>query len=212
MLFPDAGTGSAGQGADAGTALRGGRAMLALGLSRLGRTDDQATIDAYYPVLLDAYKQAIDVHTVLYPGAIEAVETLKLNGYKVAICTNKPFALAEILLRRLGVLDAFGALVGADTLSVCKPDPEHLLETARRAGGDPAQCCLVGDTITDRATAQAANVPCVLVTFGPAGGDMVALNPEGLLSDFADLPAMVLDLIGSNKPGYTAISKKHFGN
>ena len=184
---------------DAGTALRGGRAMLELGLSRLGRTYDQAAIDAYYPVLLDAYRQAIDVHTVLYPGAMEAVETLKLNGYKVAICTNKPFALAEDLLRRLGVLDAFGALVGADTLPVRKPDPEHLLEAARRAGGDPALCCLVGDTITDRATAQAANVPSILVTFGPAGGDMAALEPEGLLQDFADLPAMVLDLIGSKE-------------
>jgi len=55
---------------------------------------------------------------------------------------------------------------------------------------------LIGDSITDRKTAQAAGVPCVLVTFGPAGGDMSALKPEALLHDYADLPGIVADLIG----------------
>ena len=181
---------------DAATALRGGRAMLTLGLSRLGRDRDEATLDRYYPLLLDAYRRDIDRHTVLYPGAMEAVATLREAGYRVAVCTNKPEALAELLLTRLGVREAFGAMLGADTLPVRKPDPEHLFETARRAGGDPAQCLLVGDTDTDRKTARAAGVPCVLVTFGPAGEDMAALEPEALLDDFADLPLLVRDLIG----------------
>ena len=124
---------------DTGVALRGGRAMLRLGMERLGRAGDEATIDRYYPVLLEAYAQAIDVHTVLYPGAMAAVECLSAEGYRVAICTNKPERLARILLERLGVLGAFQALTGADTLAVRKPDPEHLRETVRRAGGDPAR-------------------------------------------------------------------------
>jgi phosphoglycolate phosphatase len=57
---------------------------------------------------------------------------------------------------------------------------------------------LIGDTATDRNTAKAAGVPSVLVTFGPAGGDMAALEPEALLSDYADLPALVEELIGRN--------------
>lgn len=182
---------------DAGTALKGGRAMLRLGMDRLGRAKDEAAIDRYYPMLLDAYAQDINTHTVLYPGAVEAVTALKLAGYRVAICTNKPEELAHTLLTRLGVRDIFGSMLGADTLAVRKPDPEHLFETARRAGGDPAQCCLVGDTRTDRDTAAAAGVPCILVTFGPSGDDMAALNPEALLDDFADLPALVPTLIGA---------------
>lgn len=181
---------------DAGTALRGGRAMLTLGMSRLGRPADHEDVDRYYPRLLEAYAADIDTHTVLYPGAMEAVAALKTMGYRVAVCTNKPEALAELLLTRLGVRDVFGAMLGADSLAVRKPDPEHLFETARRAGGDPAQCVLIGDSDTDRKTAQAAGVPCVLVTFGPSGEDMAALRPEGLLDDFADLPEMVVDLIG----------------
>lgn len=177
--------------ADAGTALRGGRAMLRLGMARLGRAEEEATIDTYYPVLLEAYGAAIDVHTQVYPRAMAAVERLKFMGYGVGICTNKPEGLADTLLRRLGVRDAFGALIGADTLPVRKPDPEPLYEAARRAGGDPMKCVLIGDSDTDRNTAKAANVPCVLVTFGPAGGDMAALSPEALLQDYADLPEIV---------------------
>jgi phosphoglycolate phosphatase len=181
---------------DAGTALRGGRAMLTLGMQKLGRADDAATIDRYYPMLLEAYGRDIDTHTIIYPGAMDAVAALKAAGYRVAICTNKPEALAELLLTRLGVRDAFGAMLGADSLDVRKPDPEHLFETARRAGGDPAQCVLIGDSDTDRKTAKAAGVPCVLVTFGPSGEDMAALEPEALLDDFADLPEVIERLIG----------------
>ncbi|MGR3517497.1 HAD-IA family hydrolase [Sulfitobacter pontiacus] len=182
---------------DAGTALKGGRAMLRLGMERLGRADDAETIDRYYPMLLEAYGREIDTHTVLYPGAMDAVEALKAAGYRVAICTNKPEGLAHTLLTKLGVRDAFGAMVGADTLAIRKPDPEHLFETARRAGGDPALCLLVGDTNTDRETARAAGVPCVLVSFGPSGDDMAALGPEALLDHYDDLPDIVTRLIGA---------------
>ncbi|MDW4496916.1 HAD-IA family hydrolase [Sulfitobacter sp. D35] len=176
---------------DAGTALRGGRAMLTLGMERLGRDGETATIDSYYPVLLEAYGNAIDTHTRLYPGAMEAVEELSSSGYGVGICTNKPQALAELLLTRLGVRQSFASMVGADTLTVRKPDPEPLFEAARRAGGDPARCLLVGDSDTDRRTARAAGVPCVLVTFGPSGANMAALEPEALIGSYAELPQAV---------------------
>ncbi|WP_322866041.1 HAD-IA family hydrolase [Aquicoccus sp. G2-2] len=179
---------------DAGTALRGGKAMLRLGLSRLG-VADAGEIEHWYPHLLEAYAGAIDRHTVLYPGAMEAVADLGRAGIGVGICTNKPEALAEQLLRSLGVRDAFASLVGADTLAVRKPDPEPLLEAARRAGGDPARCLLVGDSDTDRKTAAAAGVPCVLVGFGPSGEDMAALRPEALIGDFGELLGVVETLL-----------------
>ncbi|MGA9253167.1 MAG: HAD-IA family hydrolase [Roseobacter sp.] len=181
--------------ADQATALRGGRAMLTLGMARLGRAEDSVEIDRYYPVLLEAYGEAIDVHTVMYPGAMDAVEELKRRGYGVGICTNKPEGLAETLLQRLGVRDAFASMIGADTLAVRKPDPEPLFEAARRAGGMPEKCLLVGDSDTDRNTARAAGVPSVLVTFGPAGGDMAALTPEALLEQYGDLPDLTDHLL-----------------
>ncbi len=181
---------------DAGTALRGGRAMLRLGFERLGRADDEGEIDRYYPVLLDAYEGAIDTYTMLYPGAMDAVELLRNDGYAVAICTNKPEYLARLLMTRLGVLEAFGALIGADSLPTRKPDPETLFETVRRAGGDTGRCLLVGDTVTDRETSRRAGVPSVLVTFGPNGEDVAALAPEAMIDTYDQLSGVVRRLIG----------------
>ena len=175
---------------DAGVALRGGKMMLRTGLTRLGRPDEDV-VDAYYPVLLEAYAAAIDLHTSLYDGAMEAVVTLKSRGLGVGICTNKPEALADQLLQRLGVRDAFASLVGADTLPVRKPDPEPLREAVWRLGCDPALTVLIGDSDTDRNTARAAGVPSVLVTFGPSGEDMAALKPEALLHHYEDLPDLI---------------------
>ena len=180
--------------ADAGVALRGGRAMLTAGLTRVDQLDD-TVIDRYYPMLLEAYGNAISVHTRMYDGAMDAVEVLKSRGYGVGICTNKPEGLADHLLRDLGVRDEFGSLVGADTLPVRKPDPAPLFEAARLLGGDPNACILVGDSDTDNNTAKAAGVPSVLVTFGPAGGDMAALEPDALLDDFAALPSVAAALL-----------------
>ncbi len=182
-------------GRDSGVALRGGKFMLREGLTRMEAYDPDK-VETFYPVLLEAYAQAIANHTVLYPGAMDAVEALKSLGYPVGICTNKPEHLAIQLLKELDVLEAFGALVGANTLPVRKPDPAPLVETARRLGGDPRHCLLVGDSDTDRNTAKAANVPSVLVTFGPSGEDMAALEPEALLEDFAALPSVVQALLG----------------
>ena len=193
--FADMGAGALLTAADAGTALRGGRAMLRLGLSRIGRAGDEAEIDRQYPRLLQAYADAIAVHTRLYPGAMEAVAALREQGHGIAICTNKPEALADQLMRSLGVRDAFASLIGADTLPVRKPDPEPLFEAARRAGGDPSRTLLVGDSDTDRNTSANAGVPSVLVTFGPSGADMAALKPEALLHRFEDLPEVAARLI-----------------
>ncbi len=181
---------------DAHTAFRGGRAMLRLGFERLGRGADEAEVDRHYPLLLQAYEGAIDTHTTLYPGAMEAVEALRGAGYRVAVCTNKPEGLARLLMTRLGVLEAFGALIGADTLPVRKPDPEALRETVRRAGGDPARCVLVGDTETDRNTSRAAGVPSILVTFGPDGDGVMRLEPEAVIGHYGELGDVVRRLIG----------------
>ncbi len=180
---------------DQKTAVRGAKAMLRLGLERAG-VPDEDVVNAQYQPLLEYYSQAICAHTYLYDGAMDAIAALTDAGYRVAICTNKPEALAHQLLTALGVGDRFHAMLGADTLAVRKPDPEHFFETVRRAGGDTTMCLLVGDTETDRKTAHAANVPSVLVTFGPAGEDMAALKPAALLDHYGDLSRVVRDLIG----------------
>lgn len=179
---------------DRSEALRGGRAMLRLGLSRLGPVDE-AEVDRGYRPLLDAYDEDIARRTVFYPGALDAVRRLRARGDATGICTNKPEGLAVKLMAALSAADLFDSLVGADTLAVRKPHPEHLIESIIRAGGDPGRSVLLGDTATDRETARRAGVPCVLVTFAPDGRRVADLEPEGLLDDYDSLEA-VLATIG----------------
>ena len=176
--------------ADTLTAFHGGRAMLRLGFSRLtgyAETD----VDAQYPVLLAAYAGAIDTHTQLYPGAVKAVQSLRDAGFALAICTNKPAGLAETLTQRLGIRHLFGALIGADTLPVRKPDPAPLFEAISRVGGTPSRAVLIGDTQTDRDTGRAAGVSVALVTFGPEGSGVARMQPDALLDHYDDLAALV---------------------
>ena len=184
---------------DQATAFRGGRAMLRLGFQRLGISDaDEAEqrVDRQFQPFIAHYAENIDAFTVLYPGAVAAVEGLVAGGYKVGICTNKPEALAETLLPRLGIRQLFGSLVGADTLPTRKPDPAPYAAAVDWAGGALASSLLVGDTETDRNTARAAGVPSVLVTFGPDGRGVADLAPEALLDGYDDLGAVVAGLIG----------------
>lgn len=180
--------------ADRAIAFAGGRAMLRAGLAR-ARIAEPALVERLYPRLLDIYAAAVAVHTRVYAGAEAALERLAAEGWKLGICTNKPERLALLLVEELGLTRHFAALLGADTLPVKKPDPRHLLETIARVGGTPRRSVLVGDTITDRDTARAAGVPCVLVGFGPDGGAVSALEPAAVVAHYDALPDLLERLV-----------------
>ncbi|MTH64969.1 HAD-IA family hydrolase [Paracoccus shanxieyensis] len=177
---------------DALIAFHGGRAMLRAGYARIaaGTLLPPTAEDEDYARLLGHYGDAIAVHTRLYPGTEAALDALADAGHILSVCTNKPEALAETLLRELGIRDRFGALVGADTLPVRKPDPRPYQAAVERAGGTVARSFLVGDTETDRKTAAAAGVPVALVAFGPEGQALDRLAPEAMLAHFDDLPKL----------------------
>lgn len=178
--------------ADALIAFHGGRAMLRAGYARAGRDTlvPPMAEDEDYPRLLDHYGAQIAVHTRLYPGVAGALSALAGDGFRLAVCTNKPEALAHALLRALGIRDRFASLIGADTLPVRKPDPRPYRAAVTAAGGQVARSFLVGDTETDRKTAAAAGVRVALVSFGPEGPGLARLSPEAMLDHFDHLPAL----------------------
>ena len=185
--------------ADGSLGFLGGRAMLRSGFARVLPAPEvtEALIDSYYPVLLEAYDQAIHVHTFLYPNVIINVERLRATGYSTAICTNKPEGLTRKLVQSLGVSALFDALIGADTLPTRKPDPAPYHAAVLQAGGVIAQSFLVGDTKTDHDTARACCVASVLVGFGPEGQGLARLQPDALLMHYDDLPELAARLLGS---------------
>ena len=181
--------------ADRATALRGGSAMLRLGFERARGHWTEEEVRAQYDPLLAHYEAHIADRSRLYDGAEDAVRALRDEGWRTAICTNKPERLAEILMRALGARELFDALIGADTLPVRKPDPAPYRAAVEAAGGDPARSLMIGDTETDRDTARAAGVPCVLVTFGPEGGGVARLEPDATFGAYAELGAIAARLV-----------------
>jgi len=112
------------------------------------------------------------------------------------VCTNKRHANAVLLLETLKLDGYFGAVLGADSLEVRKPHPDHLLKTILRAGGDPAYAVMIGDSAPDIEAAQAAKVPAIAVTYGYSETPVASLAPDRIIDDLAALPDTVIALLG----------------
>jgi phosphoglycolate phosphatase len=166
--------------AHAAVAFAGGRAMLEKGAQICGFEWAESYAEAYAQ-FLSAYEAHLDRLSVIYPGVEAALDRLMADGWGLAVCTNKPSGLAETLLVSLGLRARFGAMIGADTLPVRKPDPMRSV--------------LIGDTITDRTAAKNAGMPSILVTFGPTGRDVAQMEPEGLLDDYDQLDCLLNELV-----------------
>ncbi|MBY8975153.1 phosphoglycolate phosphatase [Rhodobacteraceae bacterium NNCM2] len=177
---------------------RGGRAMIRRSLTKHGADPDGAAeialTDALYPRLLAAYEMQIAAETTLYDGVEACLDALEADDWRLGICTNKPERLARILMTELGVLHRFAALLGADTLPVRKPDPEHFFETCRQIGADPARSVMIGDTSTDLNTARAAGRPCILTTFGFAAEPLHQLQPDAIVDHYDQIPGVLNSL------------------
>ena len=140
---------------------------------------------------LDFYADGLADSTRPWPGAVDALEALAAGGRRLAICTNKPEGLSRTLLEALDLARFFRAVLGGDSLPVRKPDPRHLAEAVRRAGGDPARAAMVGDSAADVDAARAAGVPAVVVTFGYTRIPARELGADACIDAFEELiPAL----------------------
>jgi phosphoglycolate phosphatase len=111
----------------------------------------------------EAYETAHALTTV-YPGVEGALDRLARDGWALGLCTNKPVAPTRAVLAHLGWSDRFATVIGGDSLPVMKPDPAPLHTVIAALG--PGPLVYVGDSETDAATAQAAQVPFALFTRG----------------------------------------------
>lgn len=176
---------------------RGGRALMRLAASKVGRTFDDETVLVAYPPFLDAYEACIADRSRYFHGVEDCLEALLADGWRVGICTNKPERLARILMETLGGMDRFGALLGADSLPVRKPNPLHVWETIDRVGGARDLSVMIGDTLNDREAAANAGIPCALYAHGFSPDPIEAMKPEAIFDDYAVLPELLEQLLAS---------------
>jgi phosphoglycolate phosphatase len=174
----------------------GARTLIERGLQAEGRPGTAAEVDRLYKDFVAHYGDHLADRSRPFPGVVAAIEQLAAGGCRFAVCTNKLEWLSVRLLDALGISRHFAAICGQDTFGVQKPDPQILLQTIRKAGGQSSRAVMVGDSITDIEVARAARVPVIAVDFGYTETPVSALDPDVIIGDFGKLPAAVGRLFG----------------
>lgn len=165
----------------------GARALIARGIGLDGPPPPEPELQRMLNLFLDYYGKNIANQSTLFPGVVETLNHFHSQQALLGVCTNKPTGLSRDLFTALDMHRHFAAILGSDSLPVRKPDPLHLLETIRQAGGDPARAVMVGDSATDIDTAKAANIPVVAVSFGYTQTPVHKLGADIVIHDFKAL-------------------------
>ena len=183
----------------------GSRALITRAYAATGRTLEPQKLDRLHAAFLRRYEEHIADASTVYVGVSAALDRFESAGWSFAVCTNKIEKAARDLLTALGLAQRFRAICGQDTfkagdLPISKPDPQALLLTIKRAGGDLKTSFMVGDSRTDIETAQAAGAPVVAVDFGYSERPVADYRPDRVISSFYDLWDAASSL-GFSQPG-----------
>jgi len=131
----------------------------------------------------DAFDQVCRESEIsLLPGVSAAVRAFEKAGLMLAITTSAVRESIEILLKRVGLFDAFPVIVDGSEVEHPKPHPEPYLLTAARLGVSPDQCLVMEDSGIGVRAAKAAGTFCVAVR-----------NPNAKTRQDLDAADLVLD-------------------
>jgi phosphoglycolate phosphatase len=142
--------------------------LVARAFAALDRQPDAAALADF----MADYIAHIAVESRLYPNVLPVLIGLVRDGWRLAVCTNKPERAARSLLQTLAVLPLLCAVGGGDSFSTRKPDPAHLLATLARAAGTPESALMLGDHRNDVLAARGAGIPAIFALWGYGSADM----------------------------------------
>ncbi len=183
-----------------GVGLEQGKRMVGQGASRLIEQavqhttgDPSLTMESplcrlLLSVFLEQYEMMCTETSVLYPGAMETIHTLKSRGKKIGLVTNKPRQLVELMLPAFRLSDLFDVVVAGDDLPKKKPEPDMIYRALNELGAAPQDCCLIGDSLADLGAARASGVSSILVSFGYSGNmDVTQVGADHVIDELMEL-------------------------
>lgn len=168
----------------------GAKILLERALNHTMQPEDitKERFDEAFQIFFAAYRDNLSVDTYLYPGVLETLEYLDNKGYKMAICTNKPFEFIEPILKELSVKQYFTSWVGADSLAKQKPDPAPLFHLAKEMNVTIDKCIMVGDSKNDIKAAKNAEMKSIGVSYGYNYNEHISdYNPDKVVDNFVEL-------------------------
>jgi phosphoglycolate phosphatase len=175
----------------------GARALITQAFEATGAPVEASALPGLVDDFVIHYRDHLSDGSVPFPGVVETLATLRDGGAKLGVLTNKPQELVAPLLRALDLEKYFTAIHGAGRYSYVKPDPRVFHHVVEELTGDAnAPALMIGDSKTDVATARAANVPVIVLSYGYTPEPAETLGADAVTGDFRDIPALVKRLAG----------------
>lgn len=133
----------------------------------------------------------------LFPGVKETLRRLKEEGYTLTIASSRSSKSLNGFLADMGIAEYISYVLGADSVSKAKPDPEPVLKTLRELGFRAEETLVVGDMPVDILMGRRAGARTLAVSYGNASSEELRkASPDMITDDFASLPSRVV-LLGS---------------
>ncbi len=134
------------------------------------------------------YKKHLCVNTKIYSNVLTTLRSLKAEGYRLAIVTNKPIDFVAPILDGLHLNDLFELILGGDSLEKKKPDPLPLQHVCEKLNIPVEKAVMVGDSKNDILAANAAKIQSIGVTYGYNYGEEISYYaPDVVLDNFSDI-------------------------
>lgn len=152
-----------------------------------GRLLDSEALERENFVMLDIYADHLTDFTELMPAAAETLEQLNEDGVRLGVATNKPQRAAEAVLDHFGLIRHLDTVVGGDAGVAKKPAPDILHAALERLGVESWNALMVGDSISDVASARAAGMSVVVIRGGYTSVPVEKLGADRVLESLAEL-------------------------
>ena len=145
----------------------------------------QQCVDTYHR-LFDINKDRIKPQT--FPHVKETLAELHRQGIRMTVATSRGLDSLKDLLTDMGIIQYFDYLLGADSATKHKPDPEPVLQTLRTMHIDAAETLVVGDMPVDILMGSRAGCRTCAVTYGNATREeLEEAGADYIIDDFNDL-------------------------
>jgi phosphoglycolate phosphatase len=130
----------------------------------------------------------------LFPGMIEALDALAVNGWRLAIATGKSKVGVLATLRHHDLVDRFQSIQTPDN-AAGKPAPDMVFRALEETGADACAAVVVGDTAYDMLMATNAGVAGLGVTWGYHNADELHASGAAAVIDRVDQLASHADML-----------------
>jgi pyrophosphatase PpaX len=130
--------------------------------------------------------------TRCYDGVLDTVRQLSERGHPLAVVTSKANDIANRSIAHVGLASYFPIVVGVESTSRHKPDPEPVRFALGQLGVPASAAVFVGDSPHDIAAGNAAGVVTIAALWGAFSRTALErAAPDHMLDHIEGLPALL---------------------